>query len=123
MEKLRYADLLDRLEGFDPWLTSLGLTARPNDRIHEAFKVLRRAEEASRKGHETGIYVDIRPGDWFPVVEALEAHDIFAAFRNDPSPAIAPTLKRAKVRAKNSRLGLTMRTVRTPRPMPTLTSP
>ncbi len=49
MEKLRYADLLDRLEGFDPWLTSLGLTARPNDRIHEAFKVLRRAEEASRK--------------------------------------------------------------------------
>ena len=95
MEKLRYADLLDRLEGFDPWLTSLGLTARPNDRIHEAFKVLRRAEEASRKGHETGIYVDIRPGDWFPVVEALEAHDIFAAFLNDPSPAIAPTLKRA----------------------------
>ena len=25
MEKLRYADLLDRLEGFDPWLTSLGI--------------------------------------------------------------------------------------------------
>jgi hypothetical protein len=38
-------ELLQRLEGFDAWLTSLGLTPRPNDRIHEAFKILRKAEE------------------------------------------------------------------------------
>jgi hypothetical protein len=95
MEKLRYSDLLDRLEGFDPWLTRLGLTPRPNDRIHEAFKVLRKADEASRKGRETGIYTDIPAGDWFPLVEAVEAHDIFAAFHSDRSPAIAEALKRA----------------------------
>lgn len=95
MERFKYSDLLRRLEGFDPWLTSLGLTPRPNDRIHEAFKILRRAEEASRKGNETGIYSDIHPGDWFPIIEALEAHDVFTAFQNDPSPAFAAELKRA----------------------------
>jgi hypothetical protein len=95
MERLKYSDLLNRLEGFDAWLSGLGLAVRPNDRIHEAFKVLRRAEEASRRGRETGIYTDISPGDWFPIVEALEAHDVFDAFQNDRSPAIAPTLKRA----------------------------
>jgi hypothetical protein len=65
MERFTYSDLLDRLEGFDQWLTRLGLTPRPNDRISEAFKVLRKAEEASRKAHETGIYSDIRRGVWF----------------------------------------------------------
>ena len=35
----------------------------------------------------------------------------------------APILKRAKVRAKNSRLGGTMTTVRVPRPVPDRSSP
>jgi hypothetical protein len=95
MEKLKYSDLLRRLEGFDAWLIKLGLRPRQNDRIHEAIKVLRRADELSRKGQQTGRYADILPGDWFPVVEALEAHDVFAAFENDPSPTVATTLKRA----------------------------
>jgi hypothetical protein len=95
MERFRYSEILCRLEGFDRWLTSLGLTPRPNDRIHEAFKALRRAEEASRKGQETGIYSDIKPGDWFAIIEALEALDVFTAFDNDPSPTIAAALKRA----------------------------
>ncbi len=95
METFKYSDLLRRLAGFDAWLTSLGLTPRPDDRIHEAFKILRRAEEASRKGQETGNYIDIRPGDWYPIIEALEAHDIFVAFQNDPSPVLADELKRA----------------------------
>lgn len=95
MEKLRYSDLLDRLEGFDPWLTRLGLAPRPNDRIHAAFKILSKAEEASRRGRETGAYVDIDAGDWFPIVEALEAHDVLAAFHSDHSPAIVQALKRA----------------------------
>jgi len=95
MEKLKYSDLLRRLDGFDAWLIKLGLTPHPNDRIHEAFKVLRRADELSRMGQQTGKYADILPGDWFPVVEALEAHDVFAAFENDSSPAVATTLKRA----------------------------
>jgi len=95
MERLKYSDLLSHLEGFDRWLTSLGLALRPNDRIHEAFKVLRKAEEASRRGRETGNYVDISPGDWFPIVEALEAHDVFTAFLNEQTSAIASALKRA----------------------------
>jgi len=94
MEAFKYSDLLHRLEGFDTWLTGMGLTPRPNDRIHEAIKILRRAKEASRKGHETGIYIDIRPQDWFPIIEALEAHDVLTAFHNEPSPAIAGALKR-----------------------------
>jgi hypothetical protein len=95
MEAFKYSDLLLRLAGFDAWLTGLGLTLHPNDRIHEAIKTLHRAEEASRKGRETGVYIDIQPRDWFPIIEALEAHDVFTAFQNDPSPAIAAALKRA----------------------------
>ena len=95
MGTFKYSDLLQDLEGFDPWLASLGLRPRSEDRIHAAFKVLRRAEELSRKGRETGIYSEIQVGDWFPLIEALEAHDIFLAFQDDPSPAIAAALKRA----------------------------
>jgi len=95
METFGYAELLHRLEGFDAWLSSLGLTARSNDRIHEAFKILRKAEYASRKGKETGIYSDIQPGDWFLITEALEAHDVFVTFQNDHSLAFATELKRA----------------------------
>jgi len=95
MEKLKYSDLLHRLGGFDDWLIKLGLTPRRNDRIHRAVEVLRRADELSRKGQQTGEYADILPGDWFPIIEALEAHDVFAAFENDLSPTVAATLKRS----------------------------
>jgi hypothetical protein len=95
MDTFKYSDLLLRLEGFDPWLSSLGLTPHLNDRIHQAFKILRKAEEASRRGRETGTYTDIQPEDWFPLIESLEAHDVFTAFQNDPSTAITGALKRA----------------------------
>jgi hypothetical protein len=95
MEKLKYSDLLRRLEGFDAWLIKLGLRPRQNDRIHEAIRVLRKAEKLSHIGQQTGEYADILPGDWFAIVEALEAHDVFAAFENDLSPSVAATLKRA----------------------------
>jgi len=95
VESFNYSELLQHLKGFDAWLTSLGLTPRPNDRIHAAIEVLRRAEELIRKGRETGVYGDIQPRDWFPLIEALEAHDLFLAFQNDPSPAVAEALKRA----------------------------
>lgn len=95
METFKYSELRQDIEGFDAWLTSLGLTPRPNDRIHEAFKVLRRADKASRKGRDTGIYSDIQREDWFAIVEALEAFEVYIAFHNDPSPVLAETLKRA----------------------------
>src|SRR5215469_711210 len=95
METFKYSDLLLGLAGFDAWLTRLGLTPRPNDRIHEAIKILRKADEASRNGRETGSYIGIQPQDWFPIVEALEAHDVFTAFQNETSPAIGVALKRA----------------------------
>lgn len=95
MDSFKYSDLLLRLEGFDQWLRSLGLTPHLNDRIHEAFKVLRKAEEASRRWRETGGYTDIQSKDWFPIIESLEAHDVFTAFQNEPTPAITAALKRA----------------------------
>jgi hypothetical protein len=95
MEKLSYDAIFRRLEGFDRWLISLGLKPVPNDRIHEAIKVLYKAKELSRIGHETGTFADIQPGDWFPIVEALEAHDVLEAFHDDPPHVVAPILKRA----------------------------
>jgi len=95
METFKYSDLLVRLTGFDEWLTRLGLTPRPNDRIHEAFKILRKAEETSRIGRETGVYRYIQREDWFPIIEALEAHDVFTTFQNEQSHAIGAALKRA----------------------------
>ena len=95
MDSFKYSDILQRLQGFDAWLTSLGLTPRPGDRIHQAFQFLRRAEEVSRRGRETGEYVEIQPRDWFPVIEALEAHDIFTAFHDNASSPVAAALKRA----------------------------
>jgi hypothetical protein len=95
MESFTYSELLRRLDGFDAWLIRIGLTPRPNDRVHEAIKMLRKADAASRKGRETGIYSDIQPREWFPIIEALEAHDVLLAFQNDSPTAIAPSLKRA----------------------------
>jgi hypothetical protein len=40
-------------------------------------------------------YIDIQPEDWFPIIEALEAHDVFTAFQNEPSPAVGAALKSA----------------------------
>ncbi len=95
MQTFKYCDLLHRLEGFDNWLRSLGLTPRSNDRIHQAFNTLRMAEAASRKGRETGEYSEIQGEHLFPLIEALEAYDIFMAFENESSEALVNVLKRA----------------------------
>jgi hypothetical protein len=95
MQSFKYCDLLHRLDGFDPWLRSLGLTPRSNDRVHQAFNTLRLADEASRKGQETGEYSKVQGEHLFPLIEALEAHDIFTAFENDSSEALVNSLKRA----------------------------
>jgi hypothetical protein len=95
MDKFKYSELLQFLDGFDPWLVGLGLTPRANDRIHEAFKVLHKADEASSRGRATGVYSEIQPDDWFPIVEALEAFNIYKAFHKDPSSVPVETLKRA----------------------------
>jgi hypothetical protein len=95
MDTITYSALLRSLEGFDAWLRSLGVTPRSDDRIHEAFKIVRLADEASRRGNETGIYTDIRPEHWFPLIEALEASEIFRTFEKDSSPALSSALKRA----------------------------
>jgi hypothetical protein len=62
-KSFQYSDLLRDLEGFDPWLARPGLTPRPNDRIYEAFEVLRRVEEASRQDRETGTYAATRSAE------------------------------------------------------------
>jgi hypothetical protein len=83
------------LEGFDPWLRNQGLTVHPNDRVHEAIRVLRRADRVSQEGVRTGEYSDIQPQDWFLMAEAAEAHSVFMSFRNAVTPAFTATLKRA----------------------------
>ena len=95
MQGIPYSEILRGLEGFDVWLKNQGITAQPNDRIHEALTVLLEADEASRRGRETGNYTNIDPKDWFSMVEALEAHDVFLAFRDNPTPAFTAELKRA----------------------------
>jgi len=95
MDTIAYSNLLQELRGFDDWLRSLGATPHSEDRIHKAFRVLDLADKASRRGKETGIYAEIRPEHWFPLIEALEASKIFRAFKNDPSPALGSALKRA----------------------------
>lgn len=95
MEAFKYSELLQSLDGFDPWLLEIGLTPRADDRIHQAFQVLRKAEEASSRGRATGVYSEIQPEDWFPIVEALEACNIYTAFHNDVLPLPGETLKRA----------------------------
>ena len=94
METLKYSDILRRLEGFDPWLRNLGLTPRNNDRIHQALSVVRMAQEATRKGQETGKYSRLQPEHLFPLVEAVEAHDIYHAFEKDSSGTLASALSR-----------------------------
>jgi hypothetical protein len=95
IKAFKYSELLQSLDGFDPWLHGIGLTPCADDRIHQAFKALRKAEEASSRGRATGVYREIQPEDWFPIVEALEAYNIYNAFHNDSSPVPAETLKRA----------------------------
>lgn len=95
VDTVAYSNLLRRLDGFDPWLSSLGLTPRLDDRLHQAFKILKIAEGASRKGRETGVYSDIQPGHWFPLIETLEAHDVLCAFESDGSPFLSSAVKRA----------------------------
>jgi hypothetical protein len=95
MRKFKYSDLLADLEGFDPWLLNLGLKVIKNDRIHQAFAVLRMAEEASRNGRETGQYSAVRGEHLFPLIEALEAYEIFMAYRADSSSVLSSSLKRA----------------------------
>jgi len=95
MQTFKYCDVLHRLEGFDPWLISLGLTPRGNDRIHQAFNTLRMAEAAGRKARETGEYSKVQGEQLFPLIEALEAHDVFVAFEKESSEPLANALKRA----------------------------
>src|SRR5437868_2941601 len=95
MQTHKYCDLLERLKGFDSWLTSLGVAPRTNDRIHGAFDVLRFADEATRKGRVTGEYSDVRPEHLFPLIEAVEAHAIFNAFEGDLSETLANSVRRA----------------------------
>lgn len=95
MKVFGFSDLLKSFEGFDHWLLGMGLTPRPNDRIHECFKVLRLAEQMAREGRRNGRYCNIQPRDWFALVEALEAHEIYMAFKDDRTPAFAMELKRA----------------------------
>ena len=77
------------------WLNTLGLKPHRNDRIHLTIDALRAANAASRKGRETGDYTKVQAEHLFPLIEALEAHDVFNAFEHEPSKELASALRRA----------------------------
>jgi hypothetical protein len=96
MERFKYSELLNSLRDFDTWLNELGVSVRRNDRIHRAFEIVKFAEEATRLGCESGSYdKQIQGTHLFPMIEALEAHEILQAFRDDTSDEVRLALKRA----------------------------
>ncbi len=92
----KYAELLERLNRIDEWFDKLGIPPK-NDRVHFAIEVLREAEGGFRKMRETGQPTKVgRIEDFlFGIVEALEIHDIYAAFEHDPPALVAPSMERA----------------------------
>jgi len=48
--QLRYAEILQNLQGFDDWLRGLGVPVRQADRAHQAIRVLEKAERAFLNG-------------------------------------------------------------------------
>lgn len=95
MQRLKYSDLLTRLQSFDLWLKSLGITPKLNDRIHLAFETLRKANDAVLVGRATGNYEKVSGQDIHPIVEALEAYDILCAFEGDNSSELSQAIQRA----------------------------
>ena len=92
----RFAELLANLDGIDCWLREIGLEAK-KDRAHFAINVLREAERGFRQSRETGQPARVgNINDYiFGICEALEIHDIYQAFRQEPREQIAPRLERA----------------------------
>lgn len=95
MQVTKYRDLLQDAEGFDDWLIRLGLRVKKNDRIHQAFDVLRTAQAATQKRRGTGEETRIAAEHLFPLTEAFEAIEVYRAFGSECSEALAQTLKRA----------------------------
>jgi|SRR6266850_384972 len=96
MNTIKFAEILSTLANLDPWLTSLGI--RPNeDRVHHAIEVVHQAHERWKRLRETGLPSKIGNADnyYFGLVEALEFHDIFRAFKNENPGTLKPKLQRA----------------------------
>lgn len=90
-------EILDRLRKLDDWLESLGISPRPNDRLHRGIEALRDAAAATRRQQETGLITPM----WAmrdPIIgvsEAMEFWRIYEAFKEEPNEVIAERLKRA----------------------------
>ncbi len=92
--QLRYADILQNLQGFDDWLQRLGVPVRQADRAHRAIRVLEKAERAFLNG--TNQADGISKSDYlFGLTEALELHDVYLAFRDYPPQQLCERLTRA----------------------------
>jgi len=96
LRRHRFADLLADLEGIDCWLQQLGLE-RKQDRAHYAINVLREAERGFQQFRDTGQPARVGHVDdyIFGICEALEVHDIYDAFSQEPRDRIGPRLDRA----------------------------
>ncbi len=96
MRAYKYSEILEGLRDFDDWLLSLGLIPRRNDRVHKAIHALREADVEVRSFHETGQCAKIPPEHLYPLVEALEAWNVYRSFRDyADGPKLKHILERA----------------------------
>jgi hypothetical protein len=97
--KLGYThqEILDRLRRVDDWLESLGISPRPNDRLHRGIEALKEAAAATRRKQETGLITPMwaMPAHVIGINEAMEFWRIYEAFKEQPNEVIAERVKRA----------------------------
>ena len=96
MEKMAFAEILDRLDGLDKWLLRIGVRPK-NDRVHRVIEIVRDVNEKWEESVKRRS--DLAPSDYsdwrFGLIEAIEFSDIFKAFEHELPEKIGPKIKRA----------------------------
>jgi hypothetical protein len=93
MRLFGFDEISASLGDLDSWLASLGIQPK-TDRWHEAVKMVQRAK-TEREKFERGEARSPIPNYMHGLFEALEALEVYRAFRGDSSPALREKLQRA----------------------------
>jgi hypothetical protein len=97
MKKTTYAQLLERIDGLDAWLNSLGVQPSADDRIHRHIRNVRQLSGAFESGqvneHLNALGAQKRREIIWSLVELAELGDTYEAFRSDPPAGLAGRLR------------------------------
>jgi hypothetical protein len=93
--KVRYSTVLEDLKGFDEWLQRLGVPVQQADRAHRAIRIPEKAERAFQDQQEDSAVSISKTEYLFSLTEALELHDVYVAYRNQPADQLRQRLIRA----------------------------